>query len=107
MANLVLYAGLAYLAAMKIRVSSLGNSVLGRPRLGLAGLAYPKRKVPRVVIASRSCSPGVHPASGSCANTRIKTTRIVHIGLINISRSTMPSKHTSNVDLAEPTQYNV
>ena len=40
----------------KSRIAISVNSVLGRPCLGLAGLAYPKRKVPRLVITSHSCS---------------------------------------------------
>ena len=41
-------------------------------------------------------------------NTRIKTTRIAYIDLINTLPSTIPSHRTSNdIDLVQPTQYNV
>ena len=44
----------------------------------------------------------------SVRNTRIKSTRIANVDLINTILSTMPSNLTSNdIDIIQPTQYNV
>ena len=40
--------------------------------------------------------------------TRIRSTRITYVDLINITLSTMLSNRTSNdIDIVQPTQYNV
>ena len=44
----------------------------------------------------------------SVRNTRIESTRIANVDLINTILSTMPFNRTSNdIDLIQPTQYNV